>query len=91
MISPRKKPKTIINPLCQGKESQERFDIILGLTSIRSKPIIEALRSHYVDGKAEEMIVVDAGNYNRAKIKMGIVAWKIERIKEIDWVNHGNR
>ena len=91
MTTSRKKKKTIINPLLQGMESQERFDIILGFTSIRSKPIIEALRRHYVDGLCEELIHVDAGNYNRAKNTLGEVAADIERIKDIDWVKHGNR
>ncbi len=90
MRTPRKKKKIFINPLLQGMESQERFDIILGLTSIRSKPIIEALRRHYVDGLSEELIHVDAGNYNRGKLTMGIVAAKIERVKELDGVVNGN-
>ena len=94
MSTPRKKKKpveTIINPLLQGMECQERFNLILSFTSIRSKPIIEALRRHYVDGLALELIFVDAGNFNRAKTKMGIAAWKVERIKELDGVVNGNR
>ncbi len=89
MTTKRKKEKAFINPLLQGCESQYRFNIILGLTSIRSKPIIEALRQHYVDGKAEELIVVDAGNYNRAKNTLGRVAAEIEKVKNHDWVKNG--
>lgn len=91
MTTKRKKEKPFINPLLQGHESQERFDIILGLTSIRSKPMIKALKEHYVDGKCEELIVVDAGNYNRAKTTLGKVAAEIEKIKDIDWGENGKR
>lgn len=89
MTSPRKKKKPFLNPLLQGCESEKRFNLILGLTSIRSLNVIEALRQHYVEGKAEELIVIDAGNYNRAKTTLGMVADTIEKIKEIDWVKHG--
>ena len=92
MRTPRKKKeKPFINPLLQGGESEYRFNIILGLTSIRSKQAVEALRQHYVDGKADELIAMDAGNYNRAKNTLGRVAAEIEKIKDHDWVKkHGN-
>ena len=89
MTSKRKKEKSFINPLLQGCEPQGKFDIILGLTSIRSPVMIEALRQYYVDGVAEEMIFVDAGNYNRAKNTIGRVAAEIEKVKEYDWVKNG--
>lgn len=91
MISSRKKKKVFINPLLQGCESQKRFDAILGLTSIRSKPIIEALRKHYVDGLCEDLLAVDSGNYKRAKDILGWYASEIERVKDMDWVKrNGN-
>ncbi|WP_257292469.1 adhesin biosynthesis transcription regulatory family protein [Endozoicomonas sp. ONNA1] len=32
----------------QGSLNDEAFELLLGLTSIRSEPLIEALRDHYV-------------------------------------------
>ena len=90
MTKNRKRQKPIIFTLLQGNECDERFEIILSLTSIRSKPMIKALHDYYVMGRVEEMIVVDAGNFNRAKYTMNVVAGKIERIKELDGVINGN-
>ena len=77
--------------MLQGSECEERFQIILGLTSIRSVPMIAALHRHYVDGVAEELLMVDAANFNRAKTTLGECAAEIEKVKVLDWVNHGNR
>ena len=79
--------------LLQGCETEKRFNLILSLTSIRSIPIIKALRQHYVDGLATELISalgVDMGNFTRADKTINAVAATIESIKEIDWVKHGN-
>lgn len=82
--------RTFIPPLLQGCENEDRFDILISLTSIRSKPIIQALKHHYVAGRALEFTTVDAGNFTRAKKILNMVAHKIELIKEMDWVKHGN-
>lgn len=89
MNTKRKKKKQIINPLLQGGETEERFNIILGLSSIRSSEIIQALRHHYVHGVSTECLMVDAGNFNRSKNILGAIACQIERIKEIDGVING--
>ncbi len=88
-IHKKQKEKPFINPLLQGCESEYRFNLILGLTSIRSELIITALRQHYVTGIADEMIFIDAGNYKRGKNTLGRVAAQIEKIKDYDWVKHG--
>ena len=77
--------------LLSGHESQERFNLIISLTSISSESIINALSDHLVNGYNEKMAYMANGvpqqNFNRALNKLNAVAGIIEQIKVIDY-NH---
>ena len=78
----KRKRRTIPEPriLMQGGESSRQFEILLGLTSIRSEDMIHALRQHYVEGFEEEIasMVVDLPNFKRAAKKLDAVARAID-------------
>lgn len=75
--------------LSQGLESNERFKLLLKLTSMRSKSMEKALRAHLVQGMSEATSCafhnVTQSNFNRDLAKLEAVAAVVEQIKEIDW------
>lgn len=77
--------------LIAGKQSPERFDLLLSLTRINSESVITALRDHLVVGHPEVTAAlinqVPTSNFNRALSKMNGVARTIERVKELDWAH----
>lgn len=79
-----------MNYIVKGSESEQRFEILLSLTKIKSEPIIKGLRYYYVNGIDESLIEsmgVDIPNMRRAGKKLNEVAKQIEKAKELDWVN----
>lgn len=51
-----KNPYRDMNMLAHGGESCERFELLLGLTSIKSEQVIKATRAYLVHGYNEETI-----------------------------------
>lgn len=78
-----------MNYLLKGMESEERVDLLLALTSIRSEATIKALKMYLVQGCSESEICAARGitqsNFNRDLSKLNAVAGTVEQIKEIDW------
>lgn len=73
--------------LYAGSESEERFEIILSFTSIKSESIKKALKYHYVlgwDDKALETIGIHIPNFKRAQKVIEGVAEKLNKLYELD-------
>lgn len=74
--------------LTQGSQSQERFDLLLSLTSISSDQVIIALHYFLVRGFSESSAAtlneIPKSNFNRALKKLEQVASVVERLKERD-------
>lgn len=78
--------------LTQGAESEQRLTLLLSLTSISSKPVIQALRDHLQkdwrglsDTSAAALNGVQLPNFNRALKTLNAVATTVEQIKDLDW------
>lgn len=75
--------------ITQGSESQERFELLLSRTDIRSDNIKAALKDHLVTGLADSVAAaingVSQSNFNRAFKALNEVAETVEKIKELDW------
>lgn len=78
-----------MNYLSQGLETEERFQLLLSLTKIRSDSQVNALRMYLVDGLSFSLSVslneITEPNFQRAMNRLEKVAGTIEKIKEIDW------
>ncbi len=85
----RKHPIPIVKFLTQGSQSRERLDIIFSFTRITSDEFKKWAYLHYVDGLSEDHVCMDAGNWSRNCKKLEVVAQKMERCKELDWVKFG--
>ena len=75
----------------QGSESQERFELLVSLTGLRSQGQIGALRDHLVTGVPLDGAMVLNGVTNKSNLerdldKINDVATTVEKVKEIDWV-----
>lgn len=74
--------------LLQGHESQERLEILLSMTSIRSDKMINHLKLHYVDGwsipNLETLSSFDSSNFKRADTTLNVIADKYTRLTELD-------
>lgn len=70
------------------KKRVERFKLIIGLTSIRSKPVVNALTRHYAEDVPEMECIEESGithsNFNRAARKVVDVETIIQKIKELE-------
>ncbi len=82
-----------MNYLLPGHEPAEKIHILVALTRMTSKPQIEALTEHYVNGLALERASIrfdtDLANLTRAQKRLEEVASLIEQVKEIDWQRFG--
>ena len=82
-----------VNPYApgQGSQTEARFKLVLGGTNIQSEIVKEALRLCYVDGFDEKLVVmktkVTQSNFRRNRNLFDEVHVRIEKIKELDWVN----
>lgn len=78
-----------MNYLLQGRETEQRLSLLLGLTNVRSEPILRAMHYFYVNGMSEKLVVqfkdVTQSNFNRACSKLNKVVEIVELIKELDW------
>lgn len=72
-----------------GNQSQNRFNLLLRLTSIRSEDIRGALEDHLVKGHQLEAAAafngVPVSNVIRVVDKLEEVAGIVEQIKDEDW------
>jgi predicted DNA-binding protein (UPF0251 family) len=79
--------------LIQGGEPAERLQLLLRLTRIDSVEVIEALRSHYIDGlsksNAAAVNCIEKSNLTRAIQRINEVAEVIEKVKALDWNKFG--
>ncbi|RAK01652.1 PapB/FocB family fimbrial expression transcriptional regulator [Aliidiomarina maris] len=77
--------------LLAGKQSPDRFELLLSLTKISSESVVSALRDYLVVGHSEVAAAlinqVSSSNFNRALNKMNDVAKTVEHIKELDWAH----
>tara|TARA_R110000803_G_scaffold98863_11_gene166955 strand:- start:2157 stop:2429 length:273 start_codon:yes stop_codon:yes gene_type:complete len=77
-----------MNVLCSGLESEERIDLLLQLTSIKSEDKIKALKYHLVTGRPKSVAAningVDPSNFQKTLDDLNVVASIIEDIKVID-------
>lgn len=75
--------------LYPGNQSQNRFDLLLSLTSIRSEDIKAAVEDVLVKGHQPEMAAsfngVKLSNLERALNTLEAVENTIEAIKDEDW------
>ncbi|MDX1538863.1 PapB/FocB family fimbrial expression transcriptional regulator [Arsukibacterium sp.] len=75
--------------ISQGSQCQQRFELLLSRTDIRSDNIKSALKDHLVTGLSDSVASaingVSQSNFNRAFNAMNDVAETVEKIKEIDW------
>ena len=75
--------------LVKGIEPQERVNMVIGLTKIRSENIRNALIDHLSKGlsanDAAMLNDVPQQNFNRALKRLNDVAAVVEKIKEFDW------
>lgn len=74
-----------------GMESQERFELLISLTGLRSESQIGALRDHLVKAVPLDAAMVMNGVTNKSNLerdldKINDVATTVEKIKELDWV-----
>ena len=81
-----------MNVLLPGNETEERLNLIIQLTSIKSEQQIKALTRYLVDGWDEVLVIdvynVDKSNFRRDLNKLKVKAEIVEQIKALDWVNH---
>lgn len=72
-----------------GQMSQEKFDHVLSLTSIRSEDMIKSMQLHVVKGMGLTNVCwitdVDINNLKRALVKFNGKLTTIEKVKELDW------
>ncbi|ARB12899.1 MULTISPECIES: hypothetical protein [Vibrio] len=72
-----------------GMESQERLELVISLTSIRSEPMKAALQRHFVDGVNSSACAaledIPESNFQRAIDRVQAADAIIEKVKEIDW------
>ncbi|MBF4433238.1 hypothetical protein ERJ77_01760 [Vibrio anguillarum] len=72
-----------------GMESQERLELVISLTSIRSEPKKAALQRHFVDGvnfsACAALEDIPESNFQRAIDRVQAADAIIEKAKEIDW------
>lgn len=75
--------------LLPGHESEEKFNILVSFTSLKSENMINALKRHLVKGAEKEFVIaiynVQQQNFSRDLNKLKGVAEKLERYKEIEW------
>ena len=75
--------------LVKGIEPQERVNLIMQLTKIKSENIRSALIDHLSKGlsvnDAAMLNDVPQQNFNRALKRLNEVAAVVEKIKEFDW------
>ena len=71
-----------------GDESEEKIDLIISLTGIRSEAMIKSLKSHLVDGFPTKYAGTFNGvlqqNFSRDLAKLNEQADKLRRINELD-------
>lgn len=76
--------------LFAGNQTEQRFTLLLSLTSITSEKIIDGLRYHLVKGhpleQAALLAEVKKNNLSRAVDTLNDAAEIVETIKEIDGV-----
>ena len=74
--------------LTLGCESEEKIDLIISFTGIRSEPMIKSLKQHLVDGVPEKYASKFNGvlqqNFDRDLEKLNKEARKVNRINELD-------
>lgn len=75
-----------------GMESQERFELLVSLTGLRSENQIAALRDHLVKAVPLDAAMVMNGVTNKSNLerdldKINDVATTVEKIKELDWAS----
>lgn len=75
--------------MIQGMETEQRVDLLLSLTNVRSEPQISALKRHFVDGLNASACAAFEGipesNFQRVIDRLQEVDAKIEQIKDLDW------
>ena len=75
--------------LLHGGESPKRFYLMLGLTSIRSEPIIAALVDYYVKGHTQAVCLslngIKRDKFDRADRILNATASDVEEIKAMDF------
>lgn len=90
----KRKPRPM-NYLLPGGESEQRLELLLSLTGLRSKPVIAALREIYVNGLLPERAAARFGlkktNLCRDQGKLEAVADTLEALKEIDYCHISQR
>lgn len=78
--------------LLQGGEPEQRLDILLSFTDIRSKSVIQALRDHLQkdwrglnEASAAALNGVELSNFSRALKALNEKTAAHEKLKELDW------
>lgn len=78
-----------MNYLFRGEMNQERFNLLVSLTSIKSEDRINALKAFLCEAKSDESACliydVDPSNFRQSLKRLEKVAATVEQIKEIDW------
>ena len=76
--------------MLQGMETDQRLNLVISLTSIRSEPQKLALQKHFVEGlnfsACAALSEISESNFQRAMDRVQAVDDVIEKIKELDWV-----
>lgn len=78
-----------LTPLYPGMEPEERVEMILWFTSIKSPKIIRGLKLILTNGFSQELaattLSIPQGNLNRALSTLNEAAAQVEKVKEFDW------
>ena len=86
--------------LVQGMESNQSIDLLISMTKIKSESVIDALKTHLVDGAAVQMAAekngLEKGNLSRDIKKLNVIAVKINQYFEMNYskmlpVNKGEK
>ncbi len=74
--------------LTPGCESEEKIDLLISLTNMKSKAMAKSLKKHLVDGLAEKYACTFNGtlqqNFNRDLKKVNLVAETIAKVNALD-------
>ncbi|MCG6443635.1 adhesin biosynthesis transcription regulatory family protein [Vibrio parahaemolyticus] len=72
-----------------GMETEQRVNLLISLTSIRSEPQKQALKQHFVEGlnfsACAALFEITESNFQRAIDRVQQVDSVVESIKELDW------
>jgi hypothetical protein len=80
---------SIESMLVQGMESEKSIDLLISMTKIKSEPVIDALKAHFVEGShvqiAAEKNGLEKSNLTRDIKKINVIAVKMNEYFEINY------